>query len=110
MRAIDRVRDLAVLGALACLACAGAGTPSRTSYEPLSHPDAISAEAVSFQDLLSRLDILIASVDDGGTSRVRVSEARALRLEAMTLLANGDEILACDLLRAAIALFEEGAE
>jgi hypothetical protein len=65
---------------------------------------------VPVQDLLARLEILIAGGDTDGRGGALLSEARALRIEALAALAAGDDTLARDLLSAAIALFGDGQE
>jgi hypothetical protein len=99
------IAALAVAAGLA--ACAGQGPSPRA---PDAGVDATAPAARIVEDLLARLDVLIAAGDeDGSASRARLAEARALRVEALAALASGDDALACDLLRAALALFGEGA-
>lgn len=87
------------------IACAGGGPAVRPPVDPAVEA-ASSAAADAFQDLLSRLDLLIAAADaDGTPPAALLAEARALRIEALAALAAGDDALARDFLAAAIALF-----
>jgi hypothetical protein len=102
MRRTDALRALAFAVAASLPACAGS-----VSQFPEPPPDAQAADAArSLQDLLSRLDILIATRDeDDSLAPALLAEARALRSEALAALAAGDEALARDFLEAAIVLF-----
>lgn len=102
MRRTDTLRALVFVAAATLTACAGS-----VSQFPEPPPDAEAAHtARSLQDLLSRLDILIATRDeDDSVSPALIAEARALRSEALAALAAGDDALARDFLEAAIVLF-----
>ncbi len=103
MRRTDLLRPVALAAAITLSACAGTGTPPRAPETPASTNDA------PLQDLLARLEILIANDEAHGSLPDAVlAEARALRVEALAALAAGDERLAIDLLTAAIALFGDG--
>jgi hypothetical protein len=108
MRATDLLRAAVLVTAGLC-ACAGGGSTPRAPDEPPPRAG-VADPAAAFQDLLARLDILIADHDgDGSVSGVLLAEARALRIQALSALAAGDNALAHDFLVAAIALFGEGA-
>jgi hypothetical protein len=64
----------------------------------------------SCEELLARLDVLIANHDSAQHPGSGLAEARALRGEAVALLATGDESLAREFLISAIALLEGDAE
>jgi hypothetical protein len=112
MHAASRGRVIAAVLATGMLACAGAA--------PSPHFDASTAAvdtaAVSLQrtceTALARLDVRIAtsSADAGTSTGAVLTEARALREEAVELMATGDYDVALDLIRSALALFETGSE
>ena len=108
MRGTDLLRVLVLVTAGLTACAGGAPVPREPDVPP---PEAGAAHATdSFQDLLSRLDILIATADgDGSVSAALLTEARALRMEALAALAAGDETMANEFLVAAIALFGNGA-
>ena len=101
----DLFRILTAAIAIAVAGCAGAPPPER---EAAATTAAAAGEADTIEDLIARLDVLIAT-SDGDTSLqpALLAEARALRSEAIAAMANGDEALARDFIHAAIALFGE---
>jgi len=104
MQRVDRLLLPLLLASAALVSCAGGGGP------PAATGDSASVQSRNdFQDLLARLDILIAASDgDASVPGAVVAEARALRIEALSALAAGDDALAHDLLTSAIALFGDG--
>ncbi len=109
MRGNPRLRSLALILAAAVTACAGDGPGPSPPVEPAPLTES-AAEAGSLQELLARLDVLIAGHGEHDAPPGRTAEARALRTEALALMAAGDGALARDLLNAAIALFVKGTE
>ncbi len=112
MRAVSPGLAIAAVLATGMLACAGGAPPPHSDASTA----AVDTAAVSLQRTcetsLARLDTRIATSEaDAGTSAgTVVTEARALREEAVELMATGDYDVALDLIRSALALFESGSE
>ncbi len=91
--------------AIAVAGCAGAPPPA---HEAAAATTTVPGGADTIEDLIARLDVLIAASDgDASLPPVLLAEARALRNEAIAAMADGDETLARDFIHAAIALFGE---
>ena len=91
--------------AIAAAGCAGAPPPA---HEAAVATAAAPGETDTIDDLITRLDVLIATGDgDASLPPALLAEARALRDEAIAAMANGDETLAREFIHAAIALFGE---
>lgn len=96
----------AALGTLV-LACGGTTPPPAPSrLAPAASVEALATQPAC-EELLARLNVLIAACDDGRACHAGdLAEARALRDESVVLLATGDDALARELLTSAIALLE----
>lgn len=103
MRSVDRLFLPLLIASASLISCAGGGGP------PPAPPDAAAVQDGDIQDLLAKLDILIAAGDgDASVPGAVLAEARSLRVEALSALAAGDDALARDLLVSAVALFGDG--